>query len=323
MTDAGVGWVAARYGLAEARVVERRGAITRLATASGEVAVKRFAEEDGDRARREAELLAHLAAPDARYRVQALVRTTAGELVATGDAGVVVVTRWEPGHAKPYTEIAPREWHALGGALAALHRRLDTFAAPLPRLSARLASRDLADERAGHDLNAARTAALEPDRAAELGLYLDAQRALIDAHGERARALPDADERPIHDDFNQHNYLFDGREPPIILDWEGAIAAPREYEIVRCLNHLPLALPAHASAFIAGYRIAGGALDRELVRWAIDVVLVEHAVKRWPLEQWLAGDASAAPRLTGSMAILHALADGTAALEAFYERETR
>jgi len=309
-----LGWIAKHYALAEPRLVARvAGDVLHVATGGGDVAVKLFADEDRDRARLEAELLAHLAAPDPRYRVQTLVHAASGELIASGEHGTVLVTRWEPGQFKRYTEITEVEWRALGTELAALHLRLDTFERPLPRMSALVAARDLGHERTALEANRARAVAKDP----RIGPYLDAQLAILDERGARASRMPAAPERPIHNDFNQHNYLFDDRSPPIILDWEGAIAAPREYEVVRCLNHLPLVAPAHASAFVDGYQHVRR-LTAEAVRWAIDAALTDHAVKRWPLEQWLAGEEGAAAKLAGSMEVLHALAGGSADLEAFF-----
>lgn len=58
----------------------------------------------------------------------------------------------------------------------------------------------------------------------------------------------DDPQHPIHNDYNQFNYLFTGTLPPLIVDWEASIGAPREYELVRCLNHLPLEAPHLAQA---------------------------------------------------------------------------
>jgi len=123
--------------------------------------------------------------------------------------------------------------------------------------------------------------------------------------------------QPIHNDDKQHNYLFDGTLPPAILDWEGAIAAQREYEVVRCLNHLPIVASAHATAFVAGYR-ERRPLELDGLRWAIDRSLLEHALKSWPLERWLAELRGAESALFGSIEVLHALHSGTAQIAAFF-----
>jgi len=91
---------------------------------------------------------------------------------------------------------------------------------------------------------------------------------------------------------------------------------------VRSLNHLPLVAPAHASAFVAGYR-RRRPLDAEGLRWAIDRSLLEHAIKSWPLEHWLADVPGADAALAGSMEVLHALSGGTAELETFFGVEAR
>lgn len=246
----------------------------------GDVAVKR-----GDHVELEAALLAHLgAATDPRYRVQELVRVD-------GDA---LVTRWIDGVHKSYTEIARDEWGALGRELAALHDRLDAYDGPIAKLSQR--PRDLDGERAALEALAVH---------AELAAHVRAQIAMLEECGPRARIMPADRERPIHDDYNQFNYLFDGRTPPVILDWEGAIGAPREYEVVRCMNHLPLVGREMADAFVGGYR-GERALDAAKLAWAVDAALTEHAVKRWPLERWIAGGARGP--LPGSVAVLRALA---------------
>lgn len=306
--------LSALYGVDAHSLAEVTDNLARASTPRGDFAVKMFAAVDLERAEREAALLAHLAEEPDGYRVPILVRTVDGAACARVGDGALVVMVWRDGHNKPYTAISDAEWFALGNELAALHARLDAFPGSLPHASAL-------------DLDAARTAiaasrdrarAKDPARADAIGRYVDARLALLDARGLRGLRPPPGAERPIHNDYNQHNYLFDGALPPVILDWEGAIAATREYEVVRCLNHLPLVAPAHATAFVAGYR-ARRALDREGLRWAIDRALLEHALKSWPLERWLADLPGAEAALTGSMEVLLALSAGTAQLAAFFE----
>jgi Ser/Thr protein kinase RdoA (MazF antagonist) len=157
----------------------------------------------------------------------------------------------------------------------------------------------------------------KPARSAEIRRYLDARLAFLDAYGERGATPPPGPEHAIHNDYNQYNYLFDGTLPPIIIDWEGAIAAPQAYEVVRCLNHLPLVAPTHATAFVSGYRSVRP-LDRDTLRWAVDGCLLEHAIKCWPLEQWLAGASHAEQALAGSIEVLLALQAGVQELERFF-----
>jgi Ser/Thr protein kinase RdoA (MazF antagonist) len=218
-----------------------------------------------------------------------------------------VVTHWVNGRNKIFTGIIEPEWHALGAELAALHLRLDTFTTPLPRLTEQVV--DVAAERAR--IGADRT------RAPAYAHYLDARRDLLDRFAPAALAPPPVPERPIHNDYNQHNYLFDDTMPPTILDWEGAIAAPREYEVVRCMNHLPLVARPHASAFVTGYRSVR-ALDPASLRWAVDRAFIEHAIKSWPLDRLLAGLPGAEERLAGSVEVTLALHARIGELDAFY-----
>jgi Ser/Thr protein kinase RdoA (MazF antagonist) len=292
--------LAEHYGLADTPAAQVVGdGVVRV----GNVAVKIL--PDATVARREADLLAILGAPDPRYRVQQLVLSTQGLRCVEVDGGVAIVTHWHEGTKKPYTEITEPEWRALGTQLAALHERIERFSGYLPRAS-----------RSTFDLAAERAALVDhPKRdTPAIARYLDERLALLDRFGERGMRPAAGVEKPIHNDYNQHNYLFDGTLPPLVLDWEGAIAALREYEVVRCLNHLPLVAPTHASAFVEGYRSVR-TLDRAALRWAVDRSLLEHAVKSWPLER------GAADALAGSMDVVHALHDGVSELERFFGLE--
>lgn len=274
---------------------------------AGPFAVKQFA--DSARAQREAGLLATLAGGGSIYRVQQLVRTLQGDLFAEAPGSTLVLTRWCDGVKKLYTEITEPEWRSLGAALATMHYRLDNaFVNQLPRASEYRI--DIAAEYAALLDHPART---DP----AIARYLDVRLQLLDAFGARGLAAPPVPERPIHNDYNQHNYLFDGTLPPIVLDWEGAIAAPREYEVVRCMNHLPLVAPGHASAFVEGYRSVRH-LDRAGLRWAVDRAFVDHAVKSWPLERARAGLPGGAAALAGSIEVVLALRAGVVQLERFY-----
>jgi Ser/Thr protein kinase RdoA (MazF antagonist) len=307
----------AHYGIASATVLcEPDGRVTRVSSLRGQLAVKRFTADDVDLANREAGLLAVLAPADPRYRVQSLLQTgDAAPLAFLEDDAAVLVTHWCRGSMKVYTDIAEAEWHALGTELGALHMRLTMFTGSLPRASELVV--DLTAEGEKIAGIRGRVASREPTRSAEIGRYLDARLALLDAYGERGATPPPGPEHPIHNDYNQYNYLFDDRLPPIILDWEGAIAAPQAYEVVRCLNHLPLVAPTHATAFVNGYRSVRP-LDRDTLRWAVDRCLLEHAIKNWPLEQLLAGASHAEQALAGSMEVLLALHAGVPELERFF-----
>lgn len=307
----------AHYGISSATVLGEPGdRVTRVSSPRGELAVKRFTAADVELANREAGLLTVLAPIDPRYRVQSLMQTRdAAAFAFVEDDAAVLVTHWCRGSMKVYTDIAEAEWHALGTELGALHRRLTTFTGWLPRASELVV--DLTAEREKITGIRGRVASREPARSAEIGRYLDARLALLDAYGERGATPPPGPEHAIHNDYNQYNYLFDGTLPPIILDWEGAIAAPQAYEVVRCLNHLPLVAPTHATAFVNGYRSVRP-LDRDTLRWAVDRCLLEHAIKSWPLEQLLAGTSRAEQALAGSMEVLLALHAGVRELARFF-----
>ena len=301
--------LAAHYGIEAASLTAVSENVMRTST----LAIKTFALADVERAERAAALLAHLVGDSAGYRVPSLVLTLDGASCARTADGAVVVMTWREGYKQRYTEITAPEWFALGNELAALHAHLDDFPGALPRAS----QIDLDAERDAMVASRAHARAKDPARGDVIGRYLDARLALLDARGLRGLCGPPGAELPIHNDYNQHNYLFDGTLPPVILDWEGAIAATREYEVVRCLNHLPLVAPVHATAFVAGYR-ERRPLESEGLRWAIDRSLLEHALKSWPLDRWLADLPGADAALAGSMEVLHALSAGTAQLAAFF-----
>lgn len=294
----------------------------RALTPSGEIAIKVFPNGQLQRARLEQQLLAHLTAvPDPRYRVQAVVPTRSGEPLLIGEVETCLVTRWEPGEYKPFTLITADEWAGLGRSLGALHRRLDAASdLELPaRLSELVRARDPAKERA--TLERCRALAVERDPADALALtrYFGQRAQLLDGCAARCLGLlPEDDERPIHNDFNQYNYLFGVAGPPLILDWERAIGAPREYEVVRCLNQLPLIAPELARRFVAGY-LEARPLRASALGWAVDAALTEHAVKHWPVELWLEGAPGARARLSATMEMVEALSAGRAQLDWFYQ----
>ncbi len=311
--------LAAAYGLAGARVIAEVGErVWRIASDRGELAVKWYPPAEHARAEREAALLAHLAGGDG-YRVQPLARTTAGDGAWRGPAASAVVTHWIPGEFRPYDQLALGDWRALGDELAALHDRLDTFPGAMPTLSAAIAARDVEREREALEACRARARQRDPARVDELSRHLDTQLALLDACADGARHVPDDPERPIHNDYNQYNYLWEAGLPPAILDWDRAIGAAREYEVVRCLNHLPLIAPDRAAAFVDGY-LARRPLRRDALAWAVDAALVEHAIKRWPLERWLDRLPGAERQLAGSIEVTAVLARDPARLRAFFTR---
>ncbi|WP_454689258.1 phosphotransferase enzyme family protein [Achromobacter aloeverae] len=305
-------------GAAGRRVSER---VWRLSTSTGDVAVKLYAEDQLARAAKEAALVAHLNAHgDPRFRVQSLVRTAAGAPLWTGPRARAMVTAWAPGRARTYDTYTPPEWAALGAGLAALHASLEHYQGPLPdTLRARLAAID-ADEARRELAAAPRRAPAHADRQA-LQAYADACLRLIDQHypGSLAAFPTDDPQHPIHNDYNQFNYLFGTTLPPLILDWEAAIGAPREYEVVRCLNHLPLEAPALAAEFVHAYaRVRPLRVER--VAWAVDAACLQHGLKRWMLQGWLSDPARFATHLQGAMRMVAAMAGARAELIDFFSR---
>ncbi|MDY1547603.1 phosphotransferase enzyme family protein [Luteibacter sahnii] len=302
------------------RVTDR---VVRWRTPSGDVAVKTYTGEHRARGRQEARLIAFLGTPaDPRFRVQSVVATRRGEPFADTEDASVLVTRWESGASRRYDAFTRREWSSLGSSLAALHRRLDEWTAPpVDTLSARLARIDIDAERARLQMPGGALPDAPGLDAARVEDYLACCRdLLVRCHPGAVGAFPAADpQRPIHNDYNQFNYLFDDTLPPVIIDWEASIGAPREFEVVRCLNHLPLQAPASAQAFIEGY-LAVRSLRGAHMRWAVDVACLMHATKHWVLDGWLDGREGFAERLTGAMAMTALFAGGRDAMADFYLR---
>lgn len=304
----------------------------------GGLALKVFSAEQRAEALVESSLLAHLNDGRAEgYRVQPLVRTASGEALLSLGERRVLVTRWVHGVHRSYREIDAAGWAELGRTLAALHLRLDEAPPDLPlrRLVDELRARDLDDDRRVLQQHRQRAAAIRRSGgrplAEQVEILLADRLELLERHATHAQAellapWADAPDRPIHNDFNVHNYLFDEpfdepfdeHGPPLILDWERAILAPREYEVCRCLNHLPLVAPAFAWAFVDGY-LERRALDPERVAWAIDAAVTAHALKHWPIEPWLCAEPGSAERIAGMAEIVRSFVEGRPRLLAFVE----
>ncbi len=287
---------------------------------AGGVAVKFYADEHGARAAKEASILAHLEHHgDARFRVQALLRTCAGKPLwhsdgadgdSEGDDGLhAMVTHWEAGRLRTYDTFAPPEWDALGASLAALHLSLEqrplSSYSPFDTIRARLCAVDADTVRFGL-LDALRAgdrlaAGGGPDPA-KLRAYVDLALRLIDLHypGSIEDFPEDDAQHPIHNDYNQFNYLFADTLPPVILDWEASIGAPREYELVRCLNHLPLEAPELAQAFVHSY-LRVRPVNPAYLAWAVDAACLQHALKLWVVRGWLADPARFGAHLDGAV----------------------
>ncbi|WP_448168377.1 phosphotransferase enzyme family protein [Burkholderia ambifaria] len=288
---------------------------------SGGVAVKLYALEHHARAAREAAVLAHLERHgDARVRVQTLKRTTAGASLWTGQDSHAMLTRWEAGQFRTYDTFSPAEWNALGASLAALHLSLDRLHLPsLDTIRARLTAIDADAVR--RSLLDARDRAHAIDGGADLRRYVDlALRMLERYYPGSLDAFPaDDPQHPIHNDYNQFNYLFTGTLPPLILDWEASIGAPREYELVRCLNHLPLEAPHLAAAFVRAYGRVRPVNPAHLA-WAVDAACLQHALKLWVVQGWLDDPSRFASHLSGAVTMASAMVDARERLIDFFSR---
>ncbi len=292
-----------------------------LPTDDGGVAIKLYASEHHARAAKEAAVLAHFETHgDTRFHVQALKRTVAGAPLWTGSNAHAMLTRWEPGQFRTYDTFSPAEWDALGESLAALHLSLerlhlpqiDTIRARLTAIDADAVRRSLLDA-----LDRARSS----DGAENLRRYVDLALRLLDRYYPGSiDAFPDDDPQPpIHNDYNQFNYLFMGTLPPLILDWEASIGAPREYELVRCLNHLPLEAPHLAEAFVLAYRRVRP-VDPALIAWAVDAACLQHALKLWIVQGWLDDPSRFASHLSGAVTMASAMVDARDRLVDFFSR---
>ncbi|WP_233238799.1 phosphotransferase enzyme family protein [Bordetella sp. LUAb4] len=305
------------YGLSPGMATTRASRVServwRFSTAKGGVAVKFYGQDQLVRARKETALVAYLnTQADHRFRVQTLLRTTAGAPLWLGPHARAMVTAWAPGATRTYDTYTLAEWAALGASLASLHLSLDQYPAAMPdTLLARLAAFDIDEIR--RELGQAEKHGLQT--------YVDACLRLIDQHyaGSLAGFPTDDPQRPIHNDYNQFNYLFGETLPPLVLDWEASIGAPREYEVVRCLNHLPLEAPASAAAFVQAY-LRWRPLRIERMAWAVDAASLQHALKRWMLQGWLSDPQRYATHLQGAMRMVSMMAGARASLIDFFLR---
>ncbi|WP_322088418.1 phosphotransferase enzyme family protein [Burkholderia sp. BCC1999] len=289
----------------------------------GGVAVKLYASEHLARATKEAAVLAHLETHgDPRFHVQTLKRTTSGDSLWTGQGSHAMLTRWEAGQFRTYDTFSAAEWDALGASLAALHLslaqlrlpQLDTIRARLAAIDADAVRRSLLDA-----LNHARA----NDNTANLRRYVDLALRMLDRYypGSIDAFPADDPQHPIHNDYNQFNYLFTGTLPPLILDWEASIGAPREYELVRCLNHLPLEAPQLAAAFVRGYQRVRP-VNPARIAWAVDAACLQHALKLWVVQGWLDDPSRFASHLSGAVTMASAMVDARGHLVDFFSRCT-
>ncbi|WP_412021735.1 phosphotransferase enzyme family protein [Burkholderia cepacia] len=287
----------------------------------GGVAIKLYALEHHARAAKEATVLAHFETHgDARFRVQTLKRTTAGAPLWTGAGSHAMLTHWEAGQFRTYDTFSPSEWDALGASLAALHLSLERLHLPsLDTIGARLTAIDADAVR--RSLLDALDRARSNEGAANLRRYVELALRMLDRYYPGSiEAFPaDDPQHPIHNDYNQFNYLFTDLPPPLILDWEAAIGAPREYELVRCLNHLPLEAPHLAEAFVLAYRRVRP-VNSARIAWAVDAACLQHALKLWVVQGWLDDPSRFAAHLSGAVTMASAMVDARGRLVDFFSR---
>ncbi|WP_334003489.1 phosphotransferase enzyme family protein [Burkholderia cepacia] len=292
-----------------------------LPTDDGGVAVKLYAAGHQARAAREAAVLAHFETHgDTRFHVQALKRTAAGAPLWTGANAHAMLTRWELGQFRTYDTFSPAEWEALGASLAALHLSLERLQLPsLDTIRARLIAIDADAVR--RSLLDALNHARSNENAANLRRYVDLALRMLDRYypGSIDAFPADDPQHPIHNDYNQFNYLFTGTLPPLILDWEATIGAPREYELVRCLNHLPLEAPPLAEAFVRAY-LRVRPVDPARIAWAVDAACLQHALKLWIVQGWLDDPSRFASHLSGAVTMASAMVDARDRLVDFFSR---
>jgi Ser/Thr protein kinase RdoA (MazF antagonist) len=300
--------------------------------------LKHFTADECARGRLEGEILVHLnaAGPDPGYRVATCLPARGRPVFELG-ADCYLLTTWETGRRVEYTRFTPDVWGDLGRTLALLHARLKRFRPsapppPPPGLADRLRGRDLAAEAdliRTHRGRARESADIDP---AVLAAYFEDRLFLLDEYGPRARAAgadsPDlcARQQVIHNDYNDANFLFPEaqappgvREPPVVLDWERAMRAPPEYEVVRCLNHMPLRDRASADRFVRAY-VAVRPLDAGLLSRMVDVCLTEQALKHWPAERWLAGETWARAQLVEHAEMVRIMVEGRQSLARYFAR---
>jgi len=300
--------------------------------------LKVFTPGDLDRGRRESAILAHLAKQaSCPALVPEVVHTAQGIPFSGSEAGLYVVTRWCPGRQVPWDELSTRDWRAIGRTLAVLHGGLRDLVHVEIResLAGRLRERSLADERRQIlELQPRMAARLARDGEGFAGLFdlCDLRLAALDRAVEFGRSAPVVDslaarsmeeiEQPIHNDFNMYNLLIDESDV-VVVDWERSILAPPFYEVVRCLQHMPVVSPDEASAFLRGYLGArraesGGGAEPMDWRGCLGAQLEDLACKSWPSEALLAGDDWGREHSEGQAEILRALLSGWSECERFY-----
>lgn len=311
--------VCAAYALGVGDCVPLSARVTRMSGADSDVVIKVFGADEILRARTEVALLQRVAATKSPwFRGQQLLLTATEAPSFHLDGHPVLVTRFQAGIKKKYSELSAYEWGTLGTALAALHdalEGLDPAALPLPSLHHSLAHLDVPGEiqRLAQD----RKLVQEREGSRYFDSFFDARALLLRERGTRCRDHIIDGWTPIHNDYNENNYLFTVGLPPLIIDWDRAIIGIREYEVVRCLNHLPLLAPHLALAFIDGYR-ARHPLRGEALAWSVDASFVSHALKHWPVGLCLRGEDGARDRLVAMAEMVDVLLRRRRELDSFF-----
>lgn len=240
----------------------------------------------------ESALLAFLSERGCSGKTQKLLTNSEGLGLSESALGPAMVTAWIEGEQKSYRDIDDEGWRALGLLLAHLHQALQEFPGEsLPRLENTL--RDLDVESQTNRLKDDQRKLAKACASAAVLQLQDSRLELLELHYDLSlQGQPFHRTHAIHNDFNANNYIFPPQEDPRILDWDRALVAPPAYEVVRCLNHLPLESPGHSKAFLQGYRECLP-LDPSALLWAVHAAMVAHATKDWPIELALAGQAGA------------------------------
>lgn len=268
-------------------------------------------------AARESSILQHLANAELACGIQRLRLCTSGDALAATSLGPMMASKWIDGASKPYRQIDAEGWSQLGRALASLHQALVSFGGEVHEsLSDSLQALAIESERTRI---ASDRQALHAIAAPSAALALqDARLHLLESHAAPCMATwPTMAPQLLHNDYNVHNYLFDAGGALSVIDWDRCVLGPREYEVVRCLNHLPLESPGFASAFLAGYT-ERAVLDAGLVEWAVHASMLSHASKHWPNELALAGAPGALERLVALEPMVSRLANNEGMLTSFF-----
>jgi spectinomycin phosphotransferase len=173
--------------------------------------------------------------------------------------------------------LSPEQWRELGAALARVHATPLTpeLTGMVGRESFRPSRRELVPA-----IEALVAGAPRDRLAAELGAFWlarrDAIRALLGRADELGRRLA-AERFPqvlCHADFHTYNVLVDAERRPWIVDWDEAVVAPRERDLMFVIGGIGLGLvrPSDTASFLQGYGEApvdGRLLTYYRVAWAV------------------------------------------------------